>query len=148
MRCSIVLASPRFINTLIQAKILFMKTYKNLQLKPFFWLSLSWSNPWIWQIHFIYWSYAQIIFPAGFANQGSISPNFAKSKWQKVTSKLQLCKSHKFYSAPTSPKFVQKCFVKWLFSFFVICAKKPRINKLMKLMPGGLKKDATKARQS
>jgi hypothetical protein len=55
-----------------------------------------------------------------------------------VKSRQQIAASQvaQIFSASTSPNFIQKCFVKWLFSFFVIHMKTPRINKLMKLMPG------------
>jgi hypothetical protein len=56
------------------------------------------------------------------------------------TSRKLMAKSHQkvsqIFCASTSPNFVRKCFVKWLFSFFVICEKKLRVNNLMKLMPG------------
>ncbi len=40
-------------------------------------------------------------------SRGQCHQTLSKSEWQKVTSKLQLSKSDKLFSASTSPNFVQ-----------------------------------------
>jgi hypothetical protein len=55
---------------------------------------------------------------------GQFHQTLAKGKWQKVTSKLQLRKSQKYFLHQLDQIFVRKYFVKWLFSFVCHSRKK------------------------
>jgi hypothetical protein len=55
----------------------------------------------------------------------SISSNFGKKRMAKSHLQIVASQVTQIFSASTSPNFIQKCFVKWLFSFFVIRVKKP-----------------------
>jgi hypothetical protein len=66
----------------------------------------------------------------------SISSEFNEKRMAKRWHQIAALQVAQMFSVSTSPNFIQKCFVKWLFSFLSFAQKKPHINKLMKLMPG------------
>jgi hypothetical protein len=59
-----------------------------------------------------------------YEGQGSISSNFGKKRMAKSHQQIAASQVAQIFSASTSPNFVQKCFVKWLFSSFCPSLKK------------------------